>query len=306
MQRQNETKKGDAKVKGKYLNPKADLTFKLVFGEHKDLTMSFLNALLPLAEDAPITSIEYETPEMVPEKSDGKNSVVDVRCTDARGRHFIVEMQMSWHEEFKKRIIMNASKAVMKQVGTAEVFTRIQPVYSLNLLNDKRFQPDNDDFYHDYAILNVDHPERSLDYLRFVFVELPKFKPRNVLEKKMAVLWLRFLTEINENTDEVPAELLENEQIRKALSIVEKSAMTEGQLYVYERFWDQVNREHVLAEGNFNDGLAIGEAKGRAEGRAEGIRNEKLENARKMKQLGIDISTISQVTGLPVEEIEAL
>jgi len=61
-----------------------------------------------------------------------------------------------------------------------------------------------------------------------------------------------------------------------------------------------------LAEGNFNDGLAIGEAKGRAEGRAEGIRNEKLENARKMKQLGIDISTISQVTGLSVEEIEAL
>ena len=298
MQKQSETKKGDAKVKGKYLNPKADLTFKLVFGEHKDLTMSFLNALLPLAEDAPITSIEYETPEMVPEKSSGKNSVVDVRCTDARGRHFIVEMQMSWSEEFKKRIIMNASKAVMKQVGTAEVFTKIQPVYSLNLLNDKRFQPDTDDFYHDYAILNVDHPERSLDYLRFVLVELPKFKPRNILEKKMAVLWLRFLTEINENTDKVPAELLENEQIRKALSIVEKSAMTEGQLYYYERFWDQVNRELVLAEANYADGLAEGEAKG--------IRKEKLENARKMKQLGIDAGTISQVTGLTTEEVDAL
>ena len=310
MQKQNETKKGDAKVKGKYLNPKADLTFKLVFGEHKDLTMSFLNALLPLAEDAPITSIEYEMPEMVPEKDGGKNSVVDVRCTDARDRHFIVEMQMNWHEEFKKRIIMNTSKAIMKQVGTAEVFTKIQPVYSLNLLNDERFQPDTDDFYHDYAILNVDHPERSLDYLRFVFVELPKFKPRNVLEKKMAVLWLRFLTEINENTDEVPAELMENEQIRKALAIVEKSAMTEGQLYYYERFWDQVNREHVLAEANFNDGIlkgrAEGEAKGRAEGEAEGIRKERLENARKMKQLNIDISTISQVTGLTAKEIEAI
>ena len=45
------TEKGTAKVKGKYLNPKADLTFKLVFGEHKDLAMSFLNALLPLAEE---------------------------------------------------------------------------------------------------------------------------------------------------------------------------------------------------------------------------------------------------------------
>ncbi len=314
MQKQNETKKGEAKVKGKYLNPKADLTFKLVFGEHKDLTMSFLNALLPLAEDAPITSIEYETPEMSPERDGGKNSVVDVRCTDARGRHFIVEMQMSWHEEFKKRIIMNASKAIVKQVGTAEVFTKIQPVYSLNLLNDKRFQPDADDFYHDYAILNVDHPERSLDYLRFVFVELPKFKPRNILEKKMAVLWLRFLTEINEMTDEVPAELMENEQIRKALSIVEKSAMTENQLYNYERFWDQVNRELVLAEGNFNDGLvkgrAEGEAKGKAEGIAEGIAEgeirKNLENARKMKSKGYPADDIAEITGLTREEIENL
>ena len=293
-------------MKGKYLNPKADLTFKLVFGENKDLAMSFLNALLPLAEDAPITSIEYETPEMVPGKDGGKNSVVDVRCTDARGRRFIVEMQMSWHEEFKKRIIMNASKAVMKQVGTAELFTKIQPVYSLNLLNDERFQPDTDDFYHDYAILNVDHPERSLDYLRFVFVELPKFKPRNVLEKKMAVLWLRFLTEINENTDEVPAELLENEQIRKALSIVEKSAMNESQLYSYERFWDQVNRELVLAEANYSDGLAKGKAEGRAEGRAEGMQQKNLENARKMKAKGYPTQDIAEITGLSPEQIMKL
>ena len=107
-------------MKGKYLSPKADLTFKLVFAEHKDLMMSLLNALLPLAEDAPIVSIEYETPEMVPERDGGKNSVVDVRCKDARGRRFLVEMQMNWDEEFKKRVIMNASKAVIKQVGKAE------------------------------------------------------------------------------------------------------------------------------------------------------------------------------------------
>ena len=31
--------KGEKKMRGKYLNPKADLTFKLVFGEHPDLVM---------------------------------------------------------------------------------------------------------------------------------------------------------------------------------------------------------------------------------------------------------------------------
>ena len=35
---------------GKHLDPKADLTFKKVFGEHPELVMSLLNALLPLDE----------------------------------------------------------------------------------------------------------------------------------------------------------------------------------------------------------------------------------------------------------------
>ena len=305
LKKQNKEKK-EASMKGKYLSPKADLTFKLVFAEHKDLMMSLLNALLPLAEDAPITYIEYETPEMAPERKDGKNSIVDVRCKDAKGRHFLVEMQMNWDEEFKKRVIMNASKAVMKQVGTAELYTLIQPVFSLNLLNAKMNGEAPEEFYHDYAILNVDHPECSLDYLRFVFVELPKFQPRNIMEKKMAVLWLRFLTEINEDTVEAPAELLENEEISKALRIVEKSAMSEGQLYAYERFWDAVNNEHVLMEGRYKEGMADGLEKGRAEGKAEGRAEEKIDNARKMKADAMPTELIAKYTGLSTEEIEAL
>lgn len=35
----------------RYLDPKADLTFKKIFGEHKDLLISLLNALLPLADE---------------------------------------------------------------------------------------------------------------------------------------------------------------------------------------------------------------------------------------------------------------
>ena len=298
FKKQDKEKKGESMMKGKYLSPKADLTFKLVFAEHKDLMMSLLNALLPLAEDAPITFIEYETPEMAPEHKDGKNSIVDVRCRDARGRHFLVEMQMNWDEEFKKRVIMNASKAVMKQVGSAELYTLIQPVFSLNLLNAKMKGEAPTEFYHDYAILNVDHPECSLDYLRFVFVELPKFQPRNIMEKKMAVLWLRFLTEINEDTVEAPAELLENEEISKALSIVEKSAMSEAQLYAYERFWDAVNNEHVLMEGRYKEGMK--------QGIEQGIEKEKLEAARRMKADNMPIELISKYAGLTPEEIEAL
>lgn len=76
----------------RYLNPKADLTFKRVFGEHPDLVMSFLNALLPLRLEESITDIEYLPSGMVPENSLPKNSIVYVRCRDSKGRSFIVEM----------------------------------------------------------------------------------------------------------------------------------------------------------------------------------------------------------------------
>ena len=296
--------KGNAVMSGKYLDPKADLTFKLVFGEHPDLVMSLLNALLPLDEDGQITSVEYMTPEMVPDNPGKKDSVVDVRCIDEKGRQFIVEMQLYWNEFFQQRVLLNASKAVVRQLKKGEDYNLIQPVYCLNLVNDVGFESGPDEFYHDYAIVNVEHSDRIIEGLRFVFVELPKFfakqsgkaerKPKTIAEKKMAVLWLRFLTEISGNTEDAPAELLENELTSKALSIVEKSAMSEAQLYAYEKFWMGITDEKGFLEARYN--------KGRAEGKEEANR----ENARKMKELGMTVDVISQVTGLPEEEIKDL
>ena len=70
----------------RYLDPKADLTFKKVFGEHADLVISLLSALLPFPPEEEILDVEYLSPELVPENPLRKNSIVDVRCRDNRGR----------------------------------------------------------------------------------------------------------------------------------------------------------------------------------------------------------------------------
>lgn len=102
----------------RYLDPKADLTFKKVFGEHPDLVISLLNALLPLhMPEERIVSIEYLPAELVPETPLKKNSIVDVRCKDERGRVFLVEMQMLWSSAFMQRVLFNASKAYVRQLG---------------------------------------------------------------------------------------------------------------------------------------------------------------------------------------------
>jgi len=51
----------------KYLDPKNDLLFKKVFGEHKNLCISLLNSLLKFEDDEQIDWIEYDTNELIPE-----------------------------------------------------------------------------------------------------------------------------------------------------------------------------------------------------------------------------------------------
>ena len=310
--KQNQEERQDVKhglkktLGGKYLDPKADLTFKLVFGEHEDLLMSLLNALLPLDEDGQIVHVDYLPSELVPENPGKKDSVVDVRCTDQLGRQFIVEMQLYWNRYFQQRVLLNASKAIVKQLKEGEGYNLIQPVYCLNLVNDVGFESGPYEFYHDYAIVNVEHSDRIIKGLRLVFIELPKFKPKTIAEKKMAVLWLRFLTEIGSRTEVAPAELLENEDTRKALSIVEKSAMDEAQLYAYEKFWMSLTDEEGFLEARYEKGLKKGRAEGREEGRAEGIEETNRENARKMKADNMPAELIAKYTGLTIEQINSL
>ena len=75
----------------KYLDPKADVTFKKVFGEHKNLVISLLNALLPLDEGKQVEKIEYLSAEITPRTPLSKDTIVDVRCEETGGRKFIVE-----------------------------------------------------------------------------------------------------------------------------------------------------------------------------------------------------------------------
>lgn len=289
----------------RYLNPKADLTFKRVFGEHLDLAKSLLNALLPLTPDQEITELEYLPTELVPDNPLRKNSIVDVRCKDKLGRQFIVEMQMIWSPEFKQRVLFNASKAFVRQIGTGEEYDLLQPVYSLNLVNEI-FEPDLKGYYHYYRMVHVENSDKVIDGLQLIFVELPKFTPHNYTEKKMQVLWLRYLTEIDESSREVPEELLANPEIKKAVTALEESAFTPAQLLGYEKFWDIISTEKTLINGGIRKGKEEGLAEGLAKGKAEGHKEAKQEDARKMKALGLAPDMIAEITGLTFEEIDLL
>lgn len=286
----------------KYLDPKADLTLKKVFGEHPDLVISLLNALLPFDKpEEEITWIEYLPPELVPKNPLRKNSIVDVRCRDKRGRQFIVEMQMVWSAEFRQRVMFNASKAYVSQLGNGEDYDLLQPVYSLNLVNEI-FEPEMEEYYHYYRMVHIEHSDKIIDGLHLIFVELPKFTPHSYSEKRMQVLWLRYLTEINDKTREIPKDLLDNPEINKAVSEIEESAFTEAQLSGYDKFWDTISVEKTL----YNSGVRKGLEEGREEGRKEGIKETRKDIAMRMKEKGFKDNEIAEMTGLDEDVIATL
>ncbi len=304
----------------RYLDPKNDLTFKKIFGEHPDLLISFLNALMPLDPGQLIEEVAYLLPEQVPETPLGKNSIVDVRCSDNRGRQFIVEMQMYWSELFKNRMVFNASKAYVRQIGKGDSYELLQPVYALGIINDT-FDHQTPEFYHHYQTINRGNTNEVIKGLEFVMVELPKFKPEKWSDRKMAVLWLRFLREVRDMTESISPDLLENEHIRKALTICEESAFTSEELLFYDGYWDYISTEKGLADFAKKEGRAEGIAEGKAEGRAEGEaigRAKEREEAGKREQqkniqtvinchrAGIPIYTIAAITGLSEAEIQKI
>ena len=317
----------------RYLDPKADVTFKKVFGEHKNLVISLLNALLPLDEGKKVESIEYLPSEMVPRTPTSKNTIVDVRCEETGGRKFIVEMQMNWTADFRERVLFNASKAYVRQLDKSEQYNLLQPVYALNFVN-KVFEPDMEGYYHYYRMVHCQDSGKVLEGLHLVFIELPKFKAKNLTERKMQVLWLRFLTEIDEKSRIAPAELLENPQTSQALEILEESAYSEAEMLDYDRYWDQVRRDKALMDerdaaraelDETNAKLDAAHAKldaataradaataradaatARADAAEAKLRQDKLQTARNLKSMNLTAEQIATATGLAATEIEKL
>ncbi|HVV68611.1 MAG TPA: Rpn family recombination-promoting nuclease/putative transposase [Gammaproteobacteria bacterium] len=303
----------------RYLDPKTDIVFKKIFGEHPHLLKSFLNAVLPLPENGLIDTLEYLPSEQVPLIPSFKYTVVDVRCTDQQGQVFIVEMQIQWTASFKQRMLFNASKAYVTQLEKGEDYDLLKPVYGLGLIN-TQFDPDENDWYHHYKIVNVAKPHLAeIKDLQLVFIELPKFKAKNFPQKKLQVLWLRFLSELSEKTKEVSAEWLAVPEIKQAITLAEEAAYSPAELASYDKYWDAISIEKSLVSSAGRRGHEAGWEQGRIEGRVEGRVEGRLEGRKEGREEGIiegreegslktryAFAHKLMAKGFPLEEIAAL
>jgi predicted transposase/invertase (TIGR01784 family) len=275
----------------RYLDPKADVVFKKIFGDHPHLLKSFLNAVLPLPLECRIAELEYLPNKPIPRLPAFKRTAANIKCKDIYGHGFMVEMQIDWTDSFQ-RLLFGASQAVVKQLENGEAYNLLQPVYGLGIVADV-FDKKSTDWYHHYKLAKSNNPDSNASHhLQLIFIELPKFTVQPTDKKDLKVLWLRFLREIDDKTVIVPQEFMDVPEIAEAVSIAQSTDYTIGELNAYEAYWEAVKIERAYASGTFDEGRAIGEAIGEARGKVEG----KMEMAEAMLMQGIPLEVVANVS----------
>ena len=97
---------------------------------------------------------------------------------------------------------------------------------------------------------------------------------------------LNTLQSLNEN------ELIQQQQYLPTTEELEISGFTDAELRAYDKFWDSVSVERTLLDDRYQ------------KGREEGMNQRSLEIARNMLAKGMDASTVLEITGLSMEEIQ--
>jgi predicted transposase/invertase (TIGR01784 family) len=276
-----------------FINPKTDYAFKKIFGssDSKDILISFLNAIIydgnPIIED-----LEIINPNLPPRVDGLKDSSLDVKAQLADGTLVIIEMQVLNVESFGQRILYNAAKTYAFQLQRGEGYRMLKPVIALTITDFEMFK--NSDqliskFVYKEENSNLPYPDNDL---KLVFVELPKFTKKVDQLETLADKWIYFMKYARTITD-VPPVMDSVPEIHKAFGIADRVNLSPEELANIER------QEMFIYD---QQGAIIKAVKDAAQ---EAKQEATLAIARQLLDR-LDDETISQTTGLSIEDIRNL
>jgi predicted transposase/invertase (TIGR01784 family) len=251
-----------------FADPKTDFVFKRIFGTeaHKALLIALLNHMLELDGERRILDVQHLNGEQHVDVPELKLSIVDVKCTDASGRRFVVEMQVLKVEGFEKRVVYNASKAYVMQRRNADEYPTLCDVVGVTICNFNLW-PDRDD-HGTYKVpmlsrwrMQEQHSgERGLPQVQYAFLELPKYAA-GVAPAALIDRWAFFFREAKHLSVVPPA--LSEEPFRGALEVARTATFSPEEWEAYERA--------KMAEQDARGALAVARLEGAEEGHKSGL-----------------------------------
>ena len=307
-----------------FIDLTTDFGFKRVF-KRKEFMISFLNALLKTYNKTEqVTDVTYLNTEDEGDVHKDRRIVFDLKCKTQNGDFFIVEMQKRGQEHFDDRIIYYMSRSIAIQGKQGEDLWKfgIKKVYGIFMMNfnekreldyknirhcglydytNKCEYSDKEDFWlinlPQYRKYKQSDCETDLDKWLYIIANSKKMKRMPFTFEMPVFRGLKTATELAMmSADEMDAYMWEYDAHRTDLAAYDY-AIKEG-------------HEKGLAKGlakgeklGMKKGLAKGLEKGRAEGRAEGRADAMRETAKNLRDAGLDMPFIVEITGLTEDEI---
>ena len=230
-----------------------------------------------------------------------KYNRVDILAENSKDELILIEIQNNNEYAYFQRMLFGASKLVTEYINRGEGYEKVRKVYSINIVYFSLGQG-KDIVYHGKTefrgIHNGDLLELSpfqkqtfkVDAVSQLYPEyyILKVNDFNQVAKTPLEEWIYYL-----NTGEIP-ETATAPGLSEARERLQIAQMSKGEQDAYYRHLDNIVilRDNILTE--------------RAEGRAEGEQNALRRTAKGMKQKGLSVQDIADITGLSCEEIEML
>lgn len=269
------------------LDPKVDFVFKKIFGseKHPRILISFLNAVIKPIDK--ITNVELKETDINKENIEDKFSRLDVKAVTSTGEHINIEIQLKNEFNMIKRSLYYWSRLYSEQLKEGEDYNNLERTICINLLNFKYLKTEK--FHSCYRLKERETNEELTNVQEIHFIEMPKI-PKDADISDLLVKWLKFLKDPSSN--EVRYIEMSTEEIKEAKTELIRLSNDEKERELY----------NAREKANKDRASALEKAKG--EGKEEGKIEGKREVAKKSLSQGLDIQTISLITGLTVEEIK--
>ncbi len=197
-------------LQDKYISLLTDFGFKRVFGTepNKAILIDFLNTLLPPHHQ--IQNLTFKHTEKLGNTPIDRKAIFDIYCQAENGDRFIVEIQKAKQNFFKDRSVYYSTFPIQEQALQGEWDFNLTPVYTVGVL-DFIFDDHKDDetIVHIVQLKNQ-NCDVFYDKLKFIYIELPKFKKTIDQLETHLDKWLYILRNLANLSDPPPESLQEN------------------------------------------------------------------------------------------------
>ena len=242
-----------------------------------------------------------------------KYNDVDILIEDAKGELVIIEVQNTKQHDYFHRILFGAAKAITEYITIGEAYKQVKKVISITIAYFDLGQGLDYVYHgtttfkgvHHHDTLTLSEKQKELYgkvsiheiYPEFWIIKAGLFDEKQVNDKLDE--WIYFF-KTGKVEDSFTAPGLD--EAKKKLDTMQLSEEERKKYNEYTEHLRKLASYHDTQKEDLKDAIKTAETKGKIEGRMEG----KIETAREMKRKGFDNALISELTSLPIEEIEKL